>query len=288
MRCERINWSLMHVQLYRLFTFIGLNTHLDIFDLSRDGFVYCESVGGNFFICCYCKASYPCSERPNHTCPWKKTNIPIAENELSFLQYSFDQMNAAMLNSVPDYIIRNNPKHRDMAIEQTRLSTMNNKPSWDRNHIANAGFFFKFLRSTKTVCVVCFYCNCRLYSNQLIKKLGKNIDARILHVLHNPNCDFLIQTMGQGFIDTITQLPIKVPSTLSLDNIVEKMRERNQIIPQKKQAENIKCKICLEYEANVVFLPCGHIIACLDCTFALTHCCVCRIEIKSLTRCFAT
>jgi len=36
------------------------------------------------------------------------------------------------------------------------------------------------------------------------------------------------------------------------------------------------CKICLVEEVSIVFLPCGHIVACAQCASALRRCTVCR------------
>lgn len=37
------------------------------------------------------------------------------------------------------------------------------------------------------------------------------------------------------------------------------------------------CKICLNQQMNVVFIPCGHIFACLECSALLDLCPVCRL-----------
>ncbi|XP_048239983.1 death-associated inhibitor of apoptosis 1-like isoform X1 [Haliotis rufescens] len=48
--------------------------------------------------------------------------------------------------------------------------------------------------------------------------------------------------------------------------------------------ESSMCKICLEDPANIVFLPCGHLVACAVCTPALERCPVCRIHIRGSVR----
>ena len=335
---EHIEWALMYKQTHRLLTFTGLNTRLDKFDLSHDGFVYCESADGNFFICCYCgvrhlsselphhmcegqyylfrtflgldtnldtlglsrdgffysegaftcfycRASYPCSKRPNHNCPYARSNIPIPEDELSYLRYAFGRVNSVVVvpNSVPDYIISNNPIHRSMAILQTRRDSMKNKSSsWSVDHISDSGFF---LDPTKpAVCVVCFYCDCMVHGDKFIKQLGGKYDIRILHVLQEHRCSYLIQTMGQEFIDFIKLS--KNPLFLSFGNVVEEMGAQNKIVPQKKPAEKIECVICVDYEATVVFLPCNHLVTCIGCAYAFSHCCVCKRKVENWTRCY--
>lgn len=36
------------------------------------------------------------------------------------------------------------------------------------------------------------------------------------------------------------------------------------------------CKICYKEKLTVVFLPCGHLVACVQCAVTLDHCAICR------------
>jgi len=44
------------------------------------------------------------------------------------------------------------------------------------------------------------------------------------------------------------------------------------------------CKVCLDEEINIVFLPCGHLVCCAMCAPALTKCPVCRANITDSVR----
>lgn len=44
------------------------------------------------------------------------------------------------------------------------------------------------------------------------------------------------------------------------------------------------CKICYENEMGVVFLPCGHIVACVDCALSVADCPVCRQPFQNTAR----
>ncbi|XP_060072902.1 baculoviral IAP repeat-containing protein 2-like [Ylistrum balloti] len=44
------------------------------------------------------------------------------------------------------------------------------------------------------------------------------------------------------------------------------------------------CKICLDKEVGMVFLPCGHLCACVTCAPAVQHCPICRCEIRGTVR----
>ncbi|CAL1544065.1 unnamed protein product [Lymnaea stagnalis] len=50
--------------------------------------------------------------------------------------------------------------------------------------------------------------------------------------------------------------------------------------------EKPQCKICMEGEACVAFVPCGHLVSCPDCSTDLEQCPVCRAEIKHWLRTF--
>ena len=41
-----------------------------------------------------------------------------------------------------------------------------------------------------------------------------------------------------------------------------------------------RCKICLDRDANMVFTPCGHMCACMQCTQKLKMCPLCRRKIN--------
>lgn len=46
------------------------------------------------------------------------------------------------------------------------------------------------------------------------------------------------------------------------------------------------CKICYNGELGVVFLPCGHMVACVDCAPEMTICAVCRVHVAMKVRAF--
>lgn len=48
------------------------------------------------------------------------------------------------------------------------------------------------------------------------------------------------------------------------------------------------CKICMDWEASVVFLPCGHLTTCVYCAPSFTHCPMCRQVIHSVVRTFVS
>ncbi|XP_071115058.1 putative inhibitor of apoptosis [Haliotis cracherodii] len=44
------------------------------------------------------------------------------------------------------------------------------------------------------------------------------------------------------------------------------------------------CKVCLDKTSCVLFLPCAHLVTCMDCAPALRKCHVCRALIRGTVR----
>jgi len=67
--------------------------------------------------------------------------------------------------------------------------------------------------------------------------------------------------------------PTKLPSdSLELENA--------------RLKEQRTCKVCMDAEVGVVFLPCGHLICCVNCAPSLKDCAVCRTKIQGTVRTF--
>lgn len=58
----------------------------------------------------------------------------------------------------------------------------------------------------------------------------------------------------------------------------------------KEENERLKnerlCVVCLGREKNVLFLPCAHLTACLECSLSLQNCPMCRSKIQATVRTF--
>lgn len=75
----------------------------------------------------------------------------------------------------------------------------------------------------------------------------------------------------------------------------EKNNEENPITDEdamqlKQENERLKnerlCVVCLGREKNVLFLPCAHLTACLECSLSLQNCPMCRSKIQATVRTF--
>lgn len=59
------------------------------------------------------------------------------------------------------------------------------------------------------------------------------------------------------------------------------LEEENRLLKEARL-----CKICMDNEVGIVFLPCGHLASCVNCAPNLQDCPVCRSAIKATVRTF--
>ena len=80
----------------------------------------------------------------------------------------------------------------------------------------------------------------------------------------------------QEYIDSIEQenrcLKMSQQFYDSLEKDLEKLKESKL------------CKICMDEEACIVFIPCGHLMSCVNCSTAMKSCAICRKPVKSTVR----
>jgi len=54
------------------------------------------------------------------------------------------------------------------------------------------------------------------------------------------------------------------------------------------KGELMMCKICLDADVGVTFVPCGHLVACVRCSQKLNKCPICRQYIQQKIKCYVT
>lgn len=65
------------------------------------------------------------------------------------------------------------------------------------------------------------------------------------------------------------------------------LSESHALLEENKQLKDQTCcKICIEQEVSIVFLPCGHLCACVECAPALKLCPICRTMIKGSVKAY--
>ena len=63
--------------------------------------------------------------------------------------------------------------------------------------------------------------------------------------------------------------------------------EAELLIEENRQLKDLRlCKICLELNASIAFLPCGHLVCCADCAPAMMKCPICRECVKGTVKTF--
>jgi hypothetical protein len=56
----------------------------------------------------------------------------------------------------------------------------------------------------------------------------------------------------------------------------------------KEHMLSFSCKICEDRAISCVFVPCGHLAACMKCGEGLLNCPICRSLNTNVMRCFTT
>ncbi|XP_077589686.1 E3 ubiquitin-protein ligase XIAP [Stigmatopora nigra] len=137
----------------------------------------------------------------------------------------------------------------------------------DHARLARAGFY-----STGTGDrVMCFRCGGGL------KGWHPDEDPWEEHAKSYPGCSFLLEEKGEEFISGI-QLQDAQRNNASPSNQNGFPTQRNDEDPletlRKLQREKL-CKVCMDRDTCVVFIPCGHLATCENCSQTLSKCPIC-------------
>lgn len=135
--------------------------------------------------------------------------------------------------------------------------------------LSDAGFFYE----GKGDRVSCFSCGGGL------KDWYPEDDPWEQHAMNYKDCQYLIQMKGAEFVKQVQEKKKGV--------IEKKVVEIDDSDDETNETPNEKCcKICLEQEHNTVFIPCGHICACVKCAFSVEKCPLCREPYERIVRTF--
>ncbi|CAG2196978.1 unnamed protein product [Mytilus edulis] len=108
-----------------------------------------------------------------------------------------------------------------------------------------------------------------------------NIEEKSNHTQQNSNITKPGMEESQSAIGpaTTTQVNNEPASDPELELSVRSLEEENQNLKDQQT-----CKICLDEPIAIVFLPCGHLAACVTCAPALRRCPICRTFIKGTVK----
>ncbi|NWZ26538.1 BIR7B protein, partial [Asarcornis scutulata] len=191
------------------------------------------------------------------------------------LQGTFDCVDGQFLSllqwmDIEEGAVPNLPAHPEMVTEEMRLSTFQNWPQSSEMHpeqLARAGYFY----TGQGDVVRCYYCN------GSVRNWAVGDDPWREHAKWNPRCEFLLGSRGREFVNSVQE------SFASARPPVTPLSTEEQL---RRLQEERTCKVCMERNVSVVFVPCGHLVACRECALNLRLCPICRAVIRQSVRTF--
>jgi baculoviral IAP repeat-containing protein 7/8 len=155
--------------------------------------------------------------------------------------------------------------------------SMRQKP----DDMVEAGFYY----TSRGDFVFCYYCGL------CVRDWEVTDDPWFEHARWNSTCPYLVLLKGQSFIDNVKQEMLVRTAMKDLEH-GENLESKNQVTvksdtgSESNTVHDNLCKICLERELRLVFLPCGHFCACLTCGLQVNACPICRGQVKSVVKVF--
>ncbi|XP_019637555.1 PREDICTED: uncharacterized protein LOC109479927 [Branchiostoma belcheri] len=155
---------------------------------------------------------------------------------------------------------------RGLRQESRRLQTF---MDWPRStpvkpeHLAAAGFFY-IGKGDNVQCCTC---------GNVLNHWREGDDPVLEHFYRFPDCEFAIG-YDVGNVPISSSLEPRQETVSSLEKELDRLREERM------------CKICMEEDAVIVFLPCGHLAVCQTCSATLHNCPICRKQIDRTVRAF--
>jgi hypothetical protein len=112
------------------------------------------------------------------------------------------------------------------------------------------------------------------------------------HKKHTPLCPFLLSGKDLRVCGKLIGLNrVGQPSSPGLTALYDLIGEKIDTIEAlEEELEEIKierrCSVCLVQQADVLILPCSHLVACKSCTDKIQNCAVCRVKITGRLQVF--
>lgn len=200
-------------------------------------------------------------------------------------------------------ILKKKPKSPNMATLHQRLKSYEGrrKSFVNSEELAKCGMYYKGFKDH----VHCFFCE------KVIR--GSRSEPWVEHARISPNCEYLILSKGKMFVNIVLrrdaakeknllkdienemqQMDLQKTYTDPLENITtqtsvseNKFQAGNLAALETEHEEltnNIMCKVCMEEQFSVVFMPCNHMVTCTYCAVVLKTCPVCRAKITGLIK----
>ncbi|XP_028671287.1 E3 ubiquitin-protein ligase XIAP [Erpetoichthys calabaricus] len=137
--------------------------------------------------------------------------------------------------------------------------------------LAEAGFYSNGEQDK----VWCFECNGGL------KDWNPNEDPWTEHAKYYPGCSYLIKVKGQAYVNNV-QFEKACRTTAMENGCDEQTEEGASTLERLRKLQDEKlCKVCLAKDSIIVFIPCGHLVTCHECSARVRNCPICRSPIES-------
>ncbi|VVC29531.1 Zinc finger, RING-type,Zinc finger, RING/FYVE/PHD-type,BIR repeat [Cinara cedri] len=189
------------------------------------------------------------------------------------------------------------PTHQNFITLEARLKSFdkcNKKLNQDINTLCEAGFLY--IGNGENDQTACFYCS------QGLIDWEDDDEPWTEHARFSPNCIFLLLSKGRDFVDKVYRLKNSRQSInqeelsksiadhedgsfLENSNIKTHPTERkNSSLPQHNisVSDSLLCKICYKKKMEIAFIPCKHVLACIQCATTIELCAVCRQSFKAM------
>lgn len=203
------------------------------------------------------------------------------------------------------------PYNKNMVTQQSRINSfsnsewlLNSKPSFEK--VTQAGFYYMGCKDY----VKCFFCGGGLWNWE------REDDPWTEHTKWFPKCIFLQLNKEDHSIEKMNSLlPSENDTTVkekTINSELSSLEKTEQLVDSlslketdvdtyrignteliclqqlKNEVGKLRearlCKICMDKEACIVFLPCSHLISCSSCATSLSNCALCRHSIKAIIR----
>ncbi|NXR27806.1 BIR7B protein, partial [Cinclus mexicanus] len=264
-------------------------------DLVEAGFFY---VGPRDEVQCFCCGGVLKDWRPGDCPIIEHLNFfpsckylcgeDVRNQEMLSLQDIFDTVDGQFLSALQGIVseetaLPDEPEYPEMVTEEVRLSTFENWPqhsSMRPEQLARAGFFY----TGRGDVVRCFYCDGG------VRSWSFGDDPWREHAKWYPECEFLLRSRGREFVSSVQatfSTTLLAPLLFSFFFFFGKDGSQLSTEEQlRRLQEERMCKVCMDKDVSVVFVPCGHLVACAECALNLRLCPICRAVIQGSVRAF--
>ncbi|XP_052127773.1 death-associated inhibitor of apoptosis 1-like [Frankliniella occidentalis] len=202
---------------------------------------------------------------PSNNCGPCLTNLGVS---VSDNVRKSDNVTSTHLNVVR----RVEPMHSRFENPKSRLKSYS---TWPLEHwlaprvLSEAGFFYSGTLDK----AICFSCGGGL------KDWQQHDDPWEEHAFYFSKCRFLIERKGRDFVKRVQGERPRALKSEEIGALASHPPKCTTATP-----EQFLCHLCQENERKILFMPCGHLVACIVCGMKVKSCPICRVDILATTR----